>query len=31
MTGCHTHGDLLGGYILGSLEPGEMQEMRAHL
>jgi hypothetical protein len=31
MTGCHTHGDLLGGYILESLEPGEMQEMRAHL
>ncbi len=31
MTGCHTHGDLLGGYILGSLEPAEMQEMQLHL
>jgi hypothetical protein len=31
VTGCHTHGDMLGGYILGSLEPVEMQEMRGHL
>jgi anti-sigma-K factor RskA len=28
---CPTHGALLGGYVLGSLEPAEMDEMRAHL
>jgi hypothetical protein len=31
VTGCHTHGDLLGGYILGSLEPAEMEAMRDHI
>jgi len=28
---CPTHGALLGGYILGSLEPAEMDEMRRHV
>jgi anti-sigma factor RsiW len=31
VTGCHTHGDLLGGYVLGSLEPAEMDEMHSHI
>lgn len=31
MTGCHTHGDLLGGYVLGSLDPAEMDEMHNHI
>jgi anti-sigma-K factor RskA len=31
VTGCHTHGALLGGYILGALEPAEMEAMRLHL
>ncbi|MGH2848642.1 MAG: anti-sigma factor family protein, partial [Thermoleophilaceae bacterium] len=30
MNGCPTHGPLLGGYVLGALEPGEMEEMRRH-
>ena len=31
MSACPTHGDLLGGYLLGSLEPAEMEEMRVHV
>ena len=31
MTACPTHGALLGGYILGSLDPAEMDEMRLHV
>jgi Anti-sigma-K factor rskA/Putative zinc-finger len=31
VTGCPTHGALLGGYILGALEPAEMEAMRLHL
>jgi anti-sigma-K factor RskA len=31
MTECPTHGALLGGYVLGSLEPAEMDEMRLHV
>jgi anti-sigma factor RsiW len=31
MTGCHTHGTLLGGYVLGALEPTETEEVRRHL
>ena len=31
MNACPTHGDLLGGYVLGSLEPAEMEEMRIHV
>jgi anti-sigma-K factor RskA len=31
VSGCRTHGALLGGYVLGTLEPAEMQEVRRHL
>ncbi len=31
MSGCHTHGDQIGGYVLGALEPAEQAEMRLHL
>ncbi len=31
MRECPTHGALLGGYILGSLEPAEMEQMRSHV
>jgi hypothetical protein len=31
VSGCATHGGLLGGYVLGSLEPAEMEEMRRHV
>ena len=31
MTGCRSHGDLIGPYVLGGLEPGEMEEMAEHL
>jgi anti-sigma-K factor RskA len=31
MGGCHTHGQLIGGYALGALEPEEMDEMRRHV
>jgi anti-sigma-K factor RskA len=31
MTECPTHGALLGGYVLRSLEPAEMDEMRLHV
>jgi anti-sigma-K factor RskA len=31
MSACPTHGALLGGYVLGSLEPAEMEEMRLHV
>jgi hypothetical protein len=31
MSGCPSHGALLGGYVLGALEPAEMEAMRLHL
>jgi anti-sigma-K factor RskA len=31
VTGCHTHGPLLGGYVLRALDPVEMEEVRRHL
>jgi anti-sigma-K factor RskA len=31
VSGCTTHGGLLGGYVLASLEPAEMDEMRRHV
>jgi glutaredoxin len=31
VSGCPTHGALLGGYVLGALEPAEMEAMRLHL
>jgi anti-sigma-K factor RskA len=31
MSGCPTHGTLIGGYLLGALEPDEMEEMRRHV
>lgn len=31
MSACPTHGALLGGYVLGSLDPAEMEEMRRHV
>jgi anti-sigma factor RsiW len=31
MTACPTHGALLGGFVLGSLDPAEMEEMRRHV
>jgi anti-sigma-K factor RskA len=31
MSGCPTHGPLVGGYALGALEPDEMEEMRRHV
>jgi predicted anti-sigma-YlaC factor YlaD len=31
VTGCRSHGDLIGPYILGGLEPAEMEEMTRHL
>jgi anti-sigma factor RsiW len=31
MSTCDTHGQLLGGYVLGALEPAEMDEMTRHL
>ncbi|MBA3262699.1 MAG: anti-sigma factor [Thermoleophilaceae bacterium] len=31
MSACPTHAALLGGYVLGSLEPAEMEEMRRHV
>jgi hypothetical protein len=31
VSACPTHGALLGGYVLGSLEPPEMEEMRRHV
>jgi anti-sigma-K factor RskA len=31
MSACPTHGALLGGFVLGSLEPAEMEEMRVHV
>jgi anti-sigma-K factor RskA len=31
MSGCPTHGSLVGGYALGALEPAEMEEMRRHV
>lgn len=31
MSGCKTHGQLVGGYVLGALDPAEMDEMRRHV
>jgi Anti-sigma-K factor rskA/Putative zinc-finger len=31
VNGCATHGPLIGGYVLGALEPHEMEEMRTHV
>ena len=31
MSVCPTHGQLVGGYALGALEPAEMEEMRRHV
>jgi Anti-sigma-K factor rskA len=31
VTGCRSHGDLIGPYVLGGLEPGEFDEMTRHL
>lgn len=31
MSACPTHGALLGGYVLGSLDPAEMEDMRVHV
>jgi hypothetical protein len=31
VTGCRSHGDLIGPYVLGGLESGEVEEMRQHL
>jgi anti-sigma-K factor RskA len=31
VTGCRDYGDLIGPYVLGALEPGEVEEMNRHL
>lgn len=31
MSGCQTHGDLVGGYVLHALDPAEQDAMRQHL
>jgi anti-sigma-K factor RskA len=31
VSGCRTHGHLVGGYVLGALDPGEEAAMRRHL
>jgi anti-sigma factor RsiW len=31
VTGCREYGDLIGPYVLGALEPGEVEEMNQHL
>jgi hypothetical protein len=31
VNGCRSHGDLIGPYVLGALEPGEFEEMTRHL
>lgn len=31
MTGCRTHADMIGPYVLGALEPDEMEAMRTHI
>jgi anti-sigma factor RsiW len=31
VTGCRSHGDLIGPYVLGGLEPEEVEEMTQHL
>ena len=31
MSGCRSHAEQVGPYVLGALEPDEMDEMRVHL
>jgi hypothetical protein len=31
VNGCHSHGDLIGPYVLGGLEPAEAEEMAQHV
>jgi hypothetical protein len=31
VSGCRSHGELIGGYVLNALDPGEMEEMRRHI
>jgi Anti-sigma-K factor rskA/Putative zinc-finger len=31
VNGCRSHGDLIGPYILGGLDPVEVEEMTQHL
>jgi anti-sigma-K factor RskA len=31
VSGCRSHAELIGGYVLDALEPAEMEKMRAHL
>jgi anti-sigma-K factor RskA len=31
VSGCRTYGTLLGGYVLGALDPAEMEEVRRHV
>ena len=31
MSGCRSHAELIGPYVLGALDPAEMDEMRRHL
>lgn len=31
MSRCSSHGELVGGYVLGALDPSEMEEMRNHV
>jgi len=31
VSGCESHGELIGGYVLGALDPAEMEAMRRHL
>jgi hypothetical protein len=31
MNGCAAYGQLIGGYVLGALDPAEMEEMRGHV
>lgn len=31
MSRCQSHGELVGGFVLGALEPAEMEEMRNHV
>ena len=31
MSGCRSHGELVGGYVLGALDPAEMERMHRHV